>query len=137
MWCPCCLWVLVAEMKGVFSKMFDLFFSCSNLPGLCSDRALEVSGSFQAMKQLKTLSHSLCQILSTSIKPFMNQFRFNNYAGIIWHIIMNNKYTQENFYLFTDFTIYKHKSKVYFLYTFFHFELHNMLNLQWVPTWSI
>lgn len=102
------LWL---RWKEYFLKMFDLFFSCSNLPDLCSDRALRLSGSFWARQQLKTLSHSLCPISSTSIKPFMNQFRLNNYAAIIWHIIMNNKHTQEIFNLFTDFTIYKQNTK--------------------------
>lgn len=120
MWCPCCLWVFEAEMKGVFFKMFDLFFSCSNLPDLCSDRALELSGSFWARRQFKTLSHSLCQISSTSKKPFMNQFSLNNYAGIIWRIIMSNKHIQENFNLFTDFTIYKLNTKT-LLIPFFSF----------------
>lgn len=107
------------DEKSIFKKMFDLFFSCSNLPALCSDRAVELSGSFRARRQFKTLSHSLCQILSTSIKPFMSQFRLNNYAGVIWHIIINSKHTQENFNLFTDFTIYKQNKKVTVLIHFF------------------
>lgn len=123
------------DERSIF-KMFDLFFSCSNLPDLCSDRALELSGSFWARRQFKTLSHSLCQISSTSKKPFMNQFSLNNYAGIIWCIIMSNKHIQENFNLFTDFTIYKLNTKT-LLIPFFHFELNNMLDLQSAPTWSI
>lgn len=113
------LWLRWKEYS--FFLLFDLFFSCSNLPDLCSDRALRLLGSFRARQQFKTLSHSLCQILSTSIKPFMNPFRLNNYAGIIWHIIMNNKHTQENFSLFTDFTVYKQNTKATLFIHFFSF----------------
>lgn len=100
--------------------MFDLFFSCSNFPNLCSDRTLELSGSFRARRQLQALSHSLCQILSTSIKPFMNQFRLNNYAGIIWHIIMNKKHTHpRKFQFIYRFHLLKTAHKQHFHILFF------------------
>lgn len=99
--------------------MFNPFFSCSNFPDLHGARGLELSGSFWARRQFKTSSHSLCQMLSTSKKPFINQFRLNNYAGIIWCIIRNSKHMQENCNEFTDLLNLQTEKKQNFSDTFF------------------
>lgn len=124
MWCSSCFWVFFIggrNERKYFFKMFNPFFSCSNFPDLHSARGLELSGSFWARRQFKTSSHSPCQMLSTSKKPFINQFRLNNYAGIIWCIIRNNKHMQENCNEFTDLHNLQTEQKAKLLRHFFSF----------------